>query len=319
MISIPLNLCRRASALGLAAAVCAAGLPAVVWAQAAAPTEAKAADKRPRGVNRNGDFIVAVVNTEAVTAVELAQRLERANADAKRAGAIAPEADALRQQVLDALIDERVQITFAREVGQKVDEAEIDRAVANIAAQNQISVAQLRDRLRGEGMEMARFRGNLRDQLLLEKVREREVNGRIRITDADIDKLLDDHRSRAAGQTQLNLAQILVTVAEGANAELLAQRQARADLALSRVRAGEDFSKVARELSDDGNREAGGEIGLRPVQRLPDLFVDGAEGLAVGQVSALLRSAHRDDNRRDEHICVRVASTPSIRGAAATT
>ena len=291
MISIPLNLCRRASALGLAAAVCAAGLPTVVRAQAAAPTEAKAADKRPRGVNRNGDFIVAVVNTEAVTSVELAQRLERANADAKRAGAIAPEADALRQQVLDALIDERVQITFAREVGQKVDEAEIDRAVANIAAQNQISVAQLRDRLRGEGMEMARFRGNLRDQLLLEKVREREVNGRIRITDADIDKLLDDHRSRAAGQTQLNLAQILVTVAEGANAELLAQRQARADLALSRVRAGEDFSKVARELSDDGNREAGGEIGLRPVQRLPDLFVDGAEGLAVGQVSALLRSA----------------------------
>ena len=291
MTSIHLNLCRHAGALGLAATVGLACLPAAVWAQAAAPTEAKAADKRQRGVNRNGDFIVAVVNTEAVTSVELAQRLERASADAQRAGAKAPDADALRQQVLDALIDERVQITFAREVGQKVDESEVDRAVANIAAQNQISVAQLRDRLRGEGMEMARFRGNLRDQLLLEKVREREVNGRIRITDADIDKLLDDYRTRAAGQTQLNLAQILVTVAEGANAELLAPRQARADLALSRVRAGEDFSTVARELSDDGNREAGGEIGLRPVQRLPDLFVDGAEGLAVGQVSALLRSA----------------------------
>ena len=279
--------CWRRTALALAAAACLGSLPVVAWAQAAAP----AAAKSPRNANRSGDFIVAVVNTEAVTSVEVAQRLERASADVKRAGGKLPDAESLRQQVLDALIDERVQITFAREVGQKVDDSEIDRAVANIAAQNQLSVAQLRDRLRGEGMEMARFRGTMRDQLLLEKVREREVNTRIRITDADIEKLLDSYRARAVGETQLNLAQILVTVPEGANAELLAQRQARADGALARLRAGEDFTKVAREISEDGNRDAGGEIGLRPAQRLPDLFVDGVQGLAPGQVSAALRSA----------------------------
>ena len=251
----------------------------------------QAAAQAPRG-NLKGDHIVAVVNTEAVTSVEVAQRIERIQADAKRAKAQLPEADALRQQVLDALIDERVQITFARDVGQKVDDAEIDRAVANVAAQNQISVAQLRDRLRGEGLEMARFRNNLRDQLLVERVREREVNSRIRISDADIERFLDEQRGRAAGDAQLNLAQILVAVPEGASAEVMAQRQARADQALARLRAGEDFSKVALDLSEDGNREAGGEMGLRPVSRLPDLFVDGVKGVAVGQFTPqALRSA----------------------------
>ena len=242
--------------------------------------------------NLKGDHIVAVVNTEAVTSIEVAQRIDRINADAKRSQAQLPDADTLRQQVLDALIDERVQITFARDVGQKVDDAEIDRAVANVAAQNQISLAQLRDRLRSEGLEMARFRNNLRDQLMVERVREREVNSRIRISDGDIDRFLDEQRGRAAGDAQLNLAQILVSVPEGANAELLAQRQARADQALARLRAGEDFSKVARELSEDNNREAGGELGLRPVSRLPDLFVEGVKGLTVGQFTPqALRSA----------------------------
>ena len=233
--------------------------------------------------NVKGDHIVAVVNTEAVTSIEVAQRIERISADAKRANAQLPDADTLRQQVLDALIDERVQITFARDVGQKVDDAEIDRAVANVAAQNQLTMAQLRDRLRSEGLEMARFRNNLRDQLMVERVREREVSTRIRISDADIERYLVEQRGRSADDTQLHLAQILVTVPEGASAEVLAQRQARANQALARLRAGEDFAKVARELSEDPNREAGGELGLRPVARLPDLFVDGVKALAPGQ------------------------------------
>jgi peptidyl-prolyl cis-trans isomerase SurA len=283
MTHIPFIPCLRVAAWALAAVTCLGTAPTAALAQTAASAN--------RSTNRSADYIVAVVNTEAVTAVELAQRIERLNAEAKRAGGPQPKADVLRKQVLDALIDERVQTTFAREVGQKVDDADIDRAVANVAAQNQLSVPQLRDRMRAEGMEMPRFRNNLRDQLMLERVREREVNARIRISDADIDKLLDEYRAKASNETQLNLAQILVTVPENANAELLAQRKARADQALARVRAGEDFTKVARELSEDGNREAGGEMGLRSTGRLPDLFVDAARGLAVGQVTTqLLRS-----------------------------
>ena len=283
MTHIPLIPRLRYAALALAAAACLGTTPTAALAQSAGNSN--------RSSNRSADFIVAVVNTEAVTAVEVTQRVERLSAEAKRAGGPQPNTDVLRQQVLDALIDERVQITFAREVGQKVDDADIDRAVANVAAQNQLTLPQLRDRMRAEGMEMPRFRNNLRDQMMLERVREREVNTRIRISDADIDKVLDEYRAKASTETQLNLAQILVTVPENASAELLAQRQARADQALARVRAGEDFTKVSREFSEDGNREAGGEIGMRPVGRLPDLFVEAVRNLAVGQVAELpLRS-----------------------------
>ena len=283
MTHIPLIPRLRSAALALAAAACLGTTPTAALAQSAGNSN--------RSSNRSADFIVAVVNTEAVTAVEVTQRVERLSAEAKRAGGPQPNTDVLRQQVLDALIDERVQITFAREVGQKVDDADIDRAVANVAAQNQLTLPQLRDRMRAEGMEMPRFRNNLRDQMMLERVREREVNTRIRISDADIDKVLDEYRAKASTETQFNLAQILVTVPENASAELLAQRQARADQALARVRAGEDFTKVSREFSEDGNREAGGEIGMRPVGRLPDLFVEAVRNLAVGQVAELpLRS-----------------------------
>src|SRR4029453_13739805 len=102
-----------------------------------------------------------------------------------------PPPEVLRRQVLDSLIDERVQVTNARENGPKIDEAELDRAVGSVAVQNQMTVAQLRQRLRQEGVDFAKFRDNVRDQLLVERVREREVMGRIRVTDAEIDAFLD--------------------------------------------------------------------------------------------------------------------------------
>jgi peptidyl-prolyl cis-trans isomerase SurA len=197
----------------------------------------------------------------------------------------------LRKQVLDALINERVQVTNAREVGPKIDEAELDRAVNNVAVQNQMSMQQLRARLQQQGLAYATFRNNVKDQLLVERVREREVNQRIRISDSDIDALLEQRRAVAGKSVQLNIAQILVTVPEGANAEVLAQRQARAEAALARVKGGEDFVAVAREISEDGNKAQGGVIGLRASDRLPDIFVETVKTLKAGEVSpTLLRS-----------------------------
>lgn len=233
---------------------------------------------------RNGDYIVAVVNTESVTAVEVEQRVARVRADAQRTGARLPADEALRKQVLDALIDERAQVTAARDSGARVDDIELDRAVANIASQNQLTLPQLRERLQSEGMDFAHFRNNLRDQLLVERMREREVNSRIGITDAEIDHLVQTQRADSAADVELNLAQILVTVPEGANDAVAAQRRELIERALARLRAGEDFSRVAREMSEDGNRAAGGEIGRRPARRLPDLFVETARGLAVGEI-----------------------------------
>jgi peptidyl-prolyl cis-trans isomerase SurA len=167
----------------------------------------------------------------------------------------------------------------------KVDDAEVDRAVQSIAAQNRLSQEALRERLAQEGLDYARFRADVRDQIMVERLREREVYRRINVTDEEVEALLQRQRQAAGVQTEINIAQILVTVPEGADAATVAARRERIGQALARVRAGEDFAQVAREISEDGNRERGGEIGLRPAQRLPDLFVQGVKDFQPGQVS----------------------------------
>jgi peptidyl-prolyl cis-trans isomerase SurA len=240
---------------------------------------------------RNGDYIVAIVNQELVTAGEVDRRLQRAAEEAARAGARLPPEAVLRQQVLDSLIDERVIVTYAREGGVRIEEPELDRAVQNVAAQNQLTIDQLRDRLRVEGLDYGRFRASLRDQMIIERVREREVYQRIKVSDEDVDRYIDKQRAASQPNAEMNLAQILVTVPEGADAATVAARQARAEAALTRVRGGEDFAKVAIEISEDGNKARGGEIGPRPISRLPDVFVEAVRGVAPGQIApTLLRS-----------------------------
>ncbi len=235
-----------------------------------------------------GDYIAAVVNQELVTAGEVERRIERASADASRAGQRLPPDAELRRQALDALIDERAMISTARESGMKVDEVEVDRAVQNIALQNQISQEVLRKRLLDEGLDYGRFRANLRDQIMIERLREREVYQRIRISDEELDGALEQQRRAANADVETNLAQILVTVPEGADAALEAARSARAESALARVRGGEAFDAVARDISEDGNRAKGGEIGARPASRLPDAFVDATRTLKVGEITPKL-------------------------------
>ena len=267
----------------------ALALLAIAWpAQAQSQTQAQV---QVRAV-RSGDYIAVVVNQELVTAGEVERRVERAQAEAGRAGAKVPLEAELRRLALDALIEERAMITTARESGMKVDEPEIDRAVQNIALQNQITPEVLRQRLQAEGIDYGRFRANLRDQVMIERLREREVYQRIRISDEDVDKFIEQRRQAANANAETNIAQILVTVPEGADPAKLAERQAVAEAALKRVRGGEAFAAVAIELSEDGNRAKGGEIGLRPASRLPDIFIEATKELKSGEIApALLRSA----------------------------
>lgn len=237
-----------------------------------------------------GDHIAAVVNQDVVAASEVNQRYERLRAEARQRGETA-DPEALRKQALEALIEDRVIVTHARENGNRVDEPELDRVVANVATQNRLNMEQLRARLQEEGIDYKRFRENLRDQMMTERVREREVQGRIRVTDGEIDQFLAEQRQQRAGGLQLNLAQILVTVPEGAAESVVAERRAKAEAALQRVKAGEDFAAVAREVSEDGNKARGGEIGLRQADRLPDAFVDFVRDLKSGELAPqLLRS-----------------------------
>jgi peptidyl-prolyl cis-trans isomerase SurA len=274
---------------------------------------------------RTGDFIVAIVNQELVTSSEVQSRIARVREDAARNKATLPPEDELRRQIVEVLIDERVQLTHARENGQRVDEAELDRAVANVAQQNQITMEQLRERLRREGVDYTRFRNNVRDQIMTERLREREVQGRIRINDGDIDAYLAERRAAAGASAEYNVAQILVGVPEGASLTEAAQRRARAESALARVKSGEAFEAVARELSEDANRAQGGVIGMRSAERLPDVFVEVVKPLKAGDVApALLRTgagfhvlklvdkreadAFRIQQTRARHILLRVSA-----------
>ncbi|AKJ26955.1 peptidylprolyl isomerase [Caldimonas brevitalea] len=255
----------------------ALALSLALWLPAAGAAQSAAAV-------RGGDYIVAVVNQELVTNNDVQQRLARIEQDAARNGTRLPPREQLRQQVVEALIDDRAQLSHARLIGVRVDEAEIDRAVANVAAQNQLTLPQLRERLREQGIDFARFRNNVRDELMLTRLREREVQGRIRISDADIQKFLNELRGEAAGATELNLAQVLVAVPEGATPQQEAERRARAEDVLARAKAGVPFADLVREASDGPNKDQGGQLGLRAADRLPDLFVQAVGDLKAGQV-----------------------------------
>jgi peptidyl-prolyl cis-trans isomerase SurA len=258
------------------------------WAQpaASAASAASATSATAKPAARQADYIVAIVNNELVTQVEVDQRVARIRLDALRSGARLPDDAALRKQVLDALIEERVIVTYARDAGLKVDEPELDRAVANVATANKLTLDGLQQRLRAEGIDYTRFRANLRDQILAERVREREVVSRIKVTDADIEGYLASRKTQSTASAEINIAQILVTVPDNAGAEVVAARRARIDEALKRVRGGEPFELVAKAYSEDSNKDKGGEIGAKPADRLPDLFVAAVRSLAVGGVTA---------------------------------
>ena len=284
----------RSIAVAAAWVLCASCVPSA-YAQ---PTPSPGATTGPRVAvpaaavtPRTADYILAVVNTELVTNNELQARLARIREDAARSNATLPPPAELRKQVLDVLIDERVQVTNARDSGLKVDEGELDRAVANVAVQNQMTMEQLLARLKQQGIPYGTFRNNVRDQLLIERVREREVGQRIKISAEEVDAFLDKRRSATGNAAQLNIAQVLVTVPENASEAEVATRRARAEAALARIKGGEAFEAVAREVSEDGNRAQGGVIGLRPADRLPDVFIEVVRPLKPGDVSpTLLRS-----------------------------
>src|SRR6516225_9896039 len=121
-----------------------------------------------------GDYIAAVVNQDVVAASEVIQRTEQLRQEARQRGEVMPETAGLRKQALESLIEDRVLVTYARENGPRVDEAELDRVVGNVAAQNKLTMEQLRERLKADGMDYKSFRENLRDQLMTERVRERD-------------------------------------------------------------------------------------------------------------------------------------------------
>ncbi|MFN3738336.1 peptidylprolyl isomerase [Hydrogenophaga sp.] len=279
-----LRLTTLALALAVAGQVSAQGLRNT--AQLASPPAAAA------GVARTADFIVALVNSEPLTNNEVRLRVQRLEQQFSQQGRPMPPRAEIVRQVLDQLINERVQMQHATEVGIRVSDDDVNQAEQAVAAQNGLSVEEFRRRLNAEGViDTNRLRADLRQQITLQRLREREVEGRVKVTEADI----DDHiREQQGGgdlaSLEMNLGHVLVAVPEGADAARVAELQARAQRVADRARAGEDFAALAREFSDSPERNNGGQFGLRPASRLPDLFVNATRTLANGGIAGPLRS-----------------------------
>lgn len=243
------------------------------------------------GQQTTADFIVALVNSEPVTNNEVRQRLLRIEQQIAQEGTAMPARDVLVREVLEQIINERAQTQQAAELGITVDEAAVTQAEQSIAAQNQIGPDELRRRLAAEGIDINRFRNDLRSQILLQRVRERQVDSRVRVTDADIDDFIREQQgSNDLANLEMNLAHVLVAVPDGAPPERVQELQARAQSVVDRARGGADFAQLARDFSEAPERANGGLFGMRAANRLPALFVDATRSLNVGAVAGPLRS-----------------------------
>ena len=240
---------------------------------------------------RQVDFVVALVNSEPITNSELQGELQRVQQQFALQRRPLPDKNELARQVLERLIGDQIQLQLARQSGIRIDEAAVDLAEQNVARQNQLSVADMRRQLVAEGVSMPQFRTQLRNQLTLTRLRERELAPRGRVTELEIDQYLREAQSNSGPTTQqINLAQILVAVPDDASDAQVATLRARAEALLARLRAGEDFNNLARTASDAPDRSNGGQLGMRTSDRYPSLFVDATQALALGEVSALVRS-----------------------------
>lgn len=244
-----------------------------------------------QGVTLTADFIVALVNSEPVTNNEVRQRLLRVEQQYTQRGAALPPRETLARQVLEQLVSERAQLQRAAELGIRVDDAALAQAEMTIAAQNQLDLEEFRRRVVADGMDINRFRNELRNQLLLQRLQEREVEASVTVTEADIDDFLREQNSGDLGKLELSLAHVLILVPEDASPARVAELQARAQMVADRARAGGDFAALAREFSGAAERVNGGEFGWRTADRLPSLFVDATRALPAGGIAGPLRSA----------------------------
>lgn len=243
--------------------------------------------------NQQADYIVALANSEPITNTELVRRTESARVMLESQGYTDVSESELRQQMLDVLIAERLQLQEAKANGITVDDYTLEQAEANVAQQNGVSPAAMYQELASEGISREQFRTQLRNQLTLMRVRERLVDSQINVTEQDINQYLREH-PEALGATNtpdlLNLGHILVIVPENSSPAQEAQLKARIDEAANKIKAGESFAQVASAYSDSAERVNGGEIGLRPVTQYPELFLQSTNNQPVGSIVGPIRS-----------------------------
>jgi peptidyl-prolyl cis-trans isomerase SurA len=251
------------------------------------PLQAQTAAKEAQ----TADFIVAVVNSEPITNSDVQFAIKRIRMQLEQQRQPAPAPEEMRRMVLERLINDRAQLQWAQETGLRVDEAAIEQAEQAMARQYQTSVTDLHLRLLKEGVNVVTFRKQLRDQITLSRLHEREVESRIRISDLEVERFIQEQQALSADPLaqEINLANLLIAVPEKATPEQSALLFRKAQAVLERARVGADFNTLVQEFSA-ADKSNGGQIGLRRADRYPEIFLKAITPLAVGGVSEIVRS-----------------------------
>jgi len=238
------------------------------------------------------DRIVAVVNSEVVTQSELTERIAIAERQLKRQNTAVPEPRQLERQVLERLILEKSQLQMAKETGLRADEVQVDRALARIAENNKMTLAAFRQVLEKDGLKFDRFREEIRNEIMITRLREREVDDKIQVSDSEIDLYIAEARGPGAplGNVEYNFAHVLLRLPEQASPESIQAARARADRVIAEAKGGADFARLAAGYSDAPDALAGGNMGWRAHDRLPEVFSGALKELRPGEVTPPLRS-----------------------------
>lgn len=237
------------------------------------------------------DSIAAVVNGDVITRNDLAQRMRMVERRMRSQKMALPPAEQLQKQLLERMISDRAQIQMAGELGIRVDDTFLDRAVARIAEQNKLSVTDFRNEIERDGTPFNLFREEIREEITIQRLREQEVDKKIQITESEVDAYLSSDTG-AQAQQEIDLGQILVRIPENASAAQIMARRERADEVLRQLRTGADFARTAATFSDAGDALEGGDLGWRNADRLPQLFVDSTAELKQGELSKVVKSAN---------------------------
>lgn len=236
------------------------------------------------------DRIVAVVNDDVITLHELRNRVEMTSDQLKKQGTALPAREVLEKQILERLVMDKIQIQRARDIGLRIDDAQLEQALQRIAASNKMSLAQFRSALQKDGVAFLKFREEIREEMAIARLREREVEDKIVISEGEIDNFLEAEKANGSSGDRYEVAHILLRSPESASPEQIQTLRFKAEQVFDRLKKGEDFAQLAAAYSDAPDGMKGGNLGERTLDRLPSIFSEAVAKLNVGEVAPLLRS-----------------------------
>jgi peptidyl-prolyl cis-trans isomerase SurA len=236
------------------------------------------------------DSVYVIVNDEVITKREVDNRVNEITARLRAQNAQLPNPEDLRRQVVEAMITERAQLQLGKEYGIRVSDIELDRAIGRIAESQKMSVQEMRNQMEKEGMTFAQFREQIRNEIVMQRLIDHEVDAKIQVSEAEIDTYLAAEKAAAADRIEVDISQILVRIPENASPEQIAARKARADEVARQLRTGADFAKMAATYSDSPDALQGGAVGWRDPNRLPPVFAAELVKMKAGQVTPVMRT-----------------------------